>query len=279
VLVQDSPVALPSTVKQAGRLSGVTLPHADPAVGEGSLTLEIALDQDGAQILDEAVARLIPGQETRARFGGAALAPGTTYYIRLTNTSGQIVTLRRNVLANESWDEGLPFPFDGYDPFGQLYSGVTMEARWYDTPEKRQMIKDVLRQADYLILPSQRAIWTTCRIPRTYPMTMAYYRALFDGRLGFELAAEFSAPLKLGPLYVSDVAGRVSWGQPPELPLFLRSQLSAEEAFSVYDHPPVWIFKKTASYDQAAVEQFFDSIDLSGMVVQIARNADGEWCK
>jgi len=108
---------------------------------------------------------------------------------------------------------------------------------------------------------------------------MSYYRALFDGRLGFEQVAAFSAPLKLGPLYVSDVAGRVSWGQPPALPLFLRSQLSAEEAFSVYDHPPVWIFKKTAGYNQAAVEQFFNSIDISGMVVQNAKNADGAWCE
>jgi hypothetical protein len=48
------------------------------------------------------------------------------------------------------------------------------------------MLLDVLDQADYIILPSQRGIWSSVRIPLTYPMTIDYYESLFDGSLGFE---------------------------------------------------------------------------------------------
>jgi len=137
---------------------------------------------------------------------------------------------------------------------------------------------DTLADADYLILPSQRAIWATCRIPRTYPMTMDYYRALFDGRLGFEQVASFSAPFKLGPLWVSDVGGTLAWNKTPALPLFNHSLFSAEEAFSVYDHPPVWIFKKRADFDLQRAADILNQVDLSTVVVQSPRDADGDWC-
>ena len=187
--------------------------------------------------------------------------------------------IARSVVANENWDEGLPMPYDGYDPFGQFYHGVTMEVRWYDDANKRQMFIDTIQQAYYILLPSQRAIWTTCRIPKTYPMTMAYYRALFDGRLGFDLAASFQAPLKIGPLEISDVGGTLAWGKTPSLPLFNHNLLSAEEAFSVYDHPPVWVFKKRADFNIASVEAVLNSVDLNQVVIQSARNATGSPCQ
>jgi hypothetical protein len=140
------------------------------------------------------------------------------------------------------------------------------------------MFLDVLSQVDYIFLPSQRAIWTTCRIPLTYPMTMEYYRALFDGRLGFEQVAAFSAPIRLGPLWVSDVGGTFAWDRTPALPLFNHSWLAAEEAFSVYDHPPVWIFAKRSDFSLAGARAVLDSIDLSQVVVQGPLHAGGDWC-
>ena len=98
------------------------------------------------------------------------------------------------------------------------------------------------------------------------------------GRLGFEQAANFSAPLKLGPIWVSDVGGSLAWNKTPALPLFNHNWLAAEEAFSVYDHPPVWIFKKRADFSLENATRLLSSVDLSRVVVQSALNATGDWC-
>jgi hypothetical protein len=74
------------------------------------------------------------------------------------------------------------------------------------------------------------------------------------------------------------VGGTWAWEQTPPLPLFNHSQLAAEEAFSVYDHPPVWIFKKSPDFDLAKVRRLLGAVDLGQVVVQSARNADGEMC-
>jgi hypothetical protein len=178
-----------------------------------------------------------------------------------------------SVISNENWDESVPLPMDGYNPFGDLYRGVTMEVRWFDDQHKKEMFLENLPQVDYIFVPSQRGIWSTSRIPRTYPMTMEYYRALFDGRLGFDQVAVFTAPIQIGPLEISDVGGTFAWGHPPTLPLFDGSFFGAEEAFSIYDHPPVWIFKKRVDFDIDSARAILDSVDLSLVVIQTAREA------
>ncbi len=151
--------------------------------------------------------------------------------------------------------------------------------RWLDDANKRQMFVDTLSQADYIVVPSQRAVWATCRLPQMYPMTMAYYQALFGEQLGFKQVASFSAPLRLGPLYISDLAGSMAWGRAPELPVFTHNLFAAEEAFSVYDHPPVWIFKKQSGFDTAQVQQVLSSVDLSQVQNQSPRDATGSPCQ
>jgi hypothetical protein len=86
---------------------------------------------------------------------------------------------------------------------------------------------------------------------------------LFDGRLGFDLVAQFQAPIEIGPLQISDVGGTWAWGEAPALPVFNFNFFAAEEAFSVYDHPPVWIFRKRADFDLEAARQILEAIDLS----------------
>jgi len=198
---------------------------------------------------------------------------GESYYLLVSTPRGNPVSLQKTIIANENWDEGLPMPLDGLNPFGGLYSGRTMEVRWYDDEKKLQMFVDNLTQVDYIILPSQRAIWSVCRIPLTYPMTMEYYRALFDGRLGFDLVAKFNSDFVIGPLHISDVGGTVAWEKTADLPLFNYNFLAAEEAFSVYDHPPVWIFKKRADFDINKVKQILESIDLTKVIIQSPREA------
>ncbi len=199
-----------------------------------------------------------------------------TYWLRVGLKEGPNVSLRRVAIANENWDEGLPFRSRELDPFGQLYTGITNEVRWYDTEDKVEMFMDVLTRSDYLILPSQRGIWSVCRIPRTYPMTMAYYQALFDGSLGFKLVGEYQRPIKIGPFYISDLAGTITT-EYPELPVVNRSNTAAEEAFSIYDHAPVWIFEKTEDFSADKLREFLESFDLTKVVVQGPADAEWEW--
>lgn len=269
---------LPFRLRSGGQLLQVNLPHAS-AAHESILRVAIATDAEGKDRLAETNLSIPATRgEVTGSFPKTQLAADSSYFLIVSTTAEEPISIFRNVIANESWDEGLPVPFEGRDPFGQLYRGLNMEVRWPDDEHKRQVLLDTLSEADYLILPSQRSIWATCRIPNTYPMTIEYYRALFDGRLGFEQVASFSAPLKLGPLWVSDVGGTLAWNKTPALPLFNHNLLAAEEAFSVYDHPPVWIFKKSADFSLQRATDILNGVDLARVIVQSPLNADGDWC-
>ena len=63
------------------------------------------------------------------------------------------------------------------------------------------------------------------------------------GDLGFELAAVFQSDPNLGSLRFN-------------------TQF-AEEAFTVYDHPKVLIFRKTADYDPDKVRAILEAVDIS----------------
>ncbi len=277
-----TPYSLAFQLPVEGTLQQVSVARAgSPGQNPANLRIRIALDPEGSQLLAVAIFAVNPppnqderGAAYQAGFPPVKLQPHQYYYLVADTDVNQSVFISRTVIANESWDEGLPFPFENQDPFGSLYRGLTNEVRWADSPDKKTMFLNVLSQADYLILPSQRAIWSVARIPKTYPMTMAYYRALFDGRLGFDLAAHFETPMQIGPLYISDVGGQIALGRPPQLPLFNRNPLAAEEAFSVYDHPPVWIFKKRADFNIAQVADVLNAVDLSKVVIQGPRDAD-----
>lgn len=263
--------------QQDTRVFRLRMPHvqsADPA--EEPRALQIQILDPYQQVLSDSNAALpekLDDGPVDIALNSVLLKTGERYTLRVLLHSGSTIHLRRNVIANENWDEGLPFPLDGYDPFGQLYNGLTNQVRWSDSEEKKAMLLETLDKADYLILPSQRAMWSACRIPLTYPMTMAYYEALFDGSLGFEQVAEFQRPFRIGPLVISDLAGTLSWNQQPLLPVKNLSIWSAEEAFSVYDHPPVWIFKKSSRFDLQTAEEILDRIDLTKIVVQGPRDA------
>ena len=275
-----APLSLSFTAPASGTLQKVTIPHITTLVNgkPAALDVQVASDPDGKSPLDVAV---VPaafnldngGPLAQSSFNHATVKQGATYYLIVSVQDGNTVKISRTVVSNESWDEGLPFPFLGRDPFGELYNGLTMEVRWSDDANKKKMFLDTLAQVDYIFVPSQRAIWSVPRIPLTYPMTMAYYRALFNGSLGFDQVAAFQSPFQFGPLEISDVGGTVAWNQKPALPLFNNNLLASEEAFTIYDHPPVWIFKKRADFSLANAAKILDSIDLSKVVIQGPRDA------
>ncbi len=262
-----------------GRIVGVFIPRLDGITSDNQSALQVKFYDLENHIITLPVSLVDTGQQENIRLDiidpGEALEveEGQPLSVELTSNSNDPVTLKKIVLSNESWDEGLPVRLNLWDPFSQLYLGNSMEVRWMDDENKKTMFLETLNASDYVIVPSQRAIWASCRMPLMYPMTMAYYRSLFNGDLGFELVAEFQAPMILGPLQVSDVGGTWAIGKTPALPVFNYNILAAEEAFSVYDHPPVWIFKKTDSFNIEKVKQILDSVDLSQVVVQSPRDA------
>ncbi len=169
-------------------------------------------------------------------------------------------------LINESWDDLLPVTYNGRNAYGSYYAAVTgdqIPISFPDTPDKREQMISWLDEADYIPISSQRFIWSTNRLPLTYPMTMRYYEGLFDGSLGFELVHQNHADFHIGPLTISDTAAKLGWGAPPDVGWPPPRELAAEEAFSVYDHPPVWIFAKTDRYSHENTVRVLGAVDLA----------------
>ena len=97
-------------------------------------------------------------------------------------------------------------------------------------------------------------------------MTTAYYRELLGcaadqsivdcyrtaepgtarGNLGFDLVQVFTSDPELGPVRLNDQF--------------------AEEAFTVYDHPKVLVFKKSADYDPEQTRRILSDVDLSKII-------------
>lgn len=121
-----------------------------------------------------------------------------------------------------------------------------------DEQIKHDSIVDGLEVGDYLAITSNRFYDTEPRNPMRFPLTTTYYDALFDGELGYELVATFSESYAFAGLSVND----------QHLPIYDSpawfNELEADEAFHVYDHPAVFIFRKTEDYDHANTELILD---------------------
>ena len=158
-----------------------------------------------------------------------------------------------SVLACEHWDDALPLAGNHNESQDRTYETVQLE--WYaeDTPEKLEQCLDRLENADYVILSSNRLCDSIPRLPMRYPMTVAYYESLFDGTLGFERVAEFSSRPSILGIEFTD--------------------RSAEEAFTVYDHPCVQIFKKTDAYSRENANVLLGSVDWDRIVRVTAKEA------
>ncbi|MDF2758622.1 MAG: phospholipid carrier-dependent glycosyltransferase, partial [Thermomicrobiales bacterium] len=128
-----------------------------------------------------------------------------------------------SVIATEHWDYGLPVLKPEWEQ--DRFTGVQLELYHADDTDKLSTLIQTLESTDYIVMSSDRLIGSIPRLPDRYPMTTAYYEALLDGDLGFDLIASFTSP-----------------------PSFLGVSLDdrgAEESLTVYDHPQVRVFGKT----------------------------------
>jgi YYY domain-containing protein len=145
-------------------------------------------------------------------------------------------------ISNELWDESLPTRITGQtidqkgwcDPTALAQNGscqpVSMDI-YGDQPnaEKAQYFTNQVEKTDYILIASNRLYATMPKMPWRYPVQIRFYELLFSGKLGYENVATFT--------------------DYPKIPLlnWTINDDSADESFTVYDHPKVFIFKKTTN--------------------------------
>ncbi|MCJ7827953.1 glycosyltransferase family 39 protein, partial [Patescibacteria group bacterium] len=134
-----------------------------------------------------------------------------------------------STIAIEHWDDRLPL-------FNQEKYRF-LELPLYDQdshPSKWPTINNYLDRADYLIIASHR-LYTplqklaSCQTNKAcYPITANYYQQLFQNQLDFRLVANFQVRpgFKIGPWQI------------------IFDDQKADESFTVFDHPFVFIFQK-----------------------------------
>ncbi len=130
-----------------------------------------------------------------------------------------------STITHEVWDDALPLPLPNESVYQYHYEDLNLYDP--DTVAKTQTLANQLTNANFIILASARLSKSITGVPYLYPMTSRYYQLLFNGQLGFHLA---HAP----------------WQNYPHLGPFAVPDSSADESFSVYDHPTVWIFARDA---------------------------------
>jgi hypothetical protein len=145
------------------------------------------------------------------------------------------------LVAVEDWDHPLPV-------------GTTQVA-WRTLPVfepesdgKWALIEATLAQADTVVVASRRGYAALARSPERYHGTLAYYRDLFGGRLGFRPVACFGRWPRVGPVALADDPFRAAGlpspdpGCAPGPPVLWLPSL--DESFVVYDHPLVVILQR-----------------------------------
>ena len=163
-----------------------------------------------------------------------------------------------SVILMEHWEEGIP-------NLGQ-YEVPRLPVYETDTPHKLDGLAAELARADYILFYSNRLYGTITRLPERYPVTSAYYRLLFGGELGYQLAnVETAYPNLAGVTLVDDTYGRPGLPTPEgqETPPGLNFNLGyADESFSAYDHPKGLIFENVERFDADTIRDRI--LDASG---------------
>ena len=134
-----------------------------------------------------------------------------------------------SILSCEHWDDCLPLSVSGKSH--QIYVTETLELYNPDTQQKWEKIGKQMKNIDYLIMSSNRLWGSIPKVPERYPVSSRFYNDLFSGNLPFEKVAEIT-----------------SYPTVPILRIPIRDD-NADEAFTVYDHPRVLIYKKNESAD------------------------------
>lgn len=204
-----------------------------------------------------------------------------TFAVEVAAGSGDVIGSGSVVLNEGSWDnlapgtiacqlpEGVTLADDpppglvssrdcrGTYPFSALINSQDQIMSFpVDNQLKYDDIVRTLDIGDYLTIASNRFYDTEPRNQMRWPLTTLYYEKLFAGELGYELEAVFEETFEFGPWRVADQ--RLPIHNSP----YWLNELEADEAFHVYDHPAVFIFRKTDEYSRAKLEAILSKASL-----------------
>lgn len=293
IITQDHPYQMKISLQQVEKISRIEIPFTidmrqDDAEKQLSLTLTANTPSGPVTRVSELTDDFLGdglAQGERAIFSfdeQLILDPNQVQDLDLTiemvSGEGQIMISTPGVALESSWDDALPLPRPGFVPYqdnaGIFRGDLNFEMYWPDDVSKVQRFYTILNQADYIFISSNRQFGTIPRVPERYPLSTFFYRQLLgcdddqetlecyyqadadgtSGNLGFDLIATFTSYPNFGSLEFNDQY--------------------AEEAFSVYDHPKVLIFRKNTNFESEITWDLLNSVDVSKAVYLTPKQAD-----
>ncbi|MCB9420601.1 MAG: phospholipid carrier-dependent glycosyltransferase [Ardenticatenaceae bacterium] len=161
------------------------------------------------------------------------------------------------LILSEQWDDSLPSSMWIGDAYRRRAEYPNAELTWHtgtsekDNTDKLAANLELLAEAEYVTIVSNRVYGVVPRLPEKYPLSSQYHQLLFDGKLGYEVVAVYGRfphlfgfnlkpdtfgwpglqPPALVADYLADHPG-INWGR-------------ADESFIAYDQPLTMIFRNT----------------------------------
>jgi len=170
-------------------------------------------------------------------------------------------------IAVETWEHGLPveMTLDGRRRLSNAYIVREIDLHGPQDDDARVQLARTLARCDVVVVASRRGYLPLTRQAAAYPLAAQFYRRLFDGDLGFQLAMSAATGPALGDLaLVSDPLAAAGLQPPAGLHRTLRVVRPGEftlplplpdESFVVYDHPMPLVFCRTQELSTAQLDR------------------------
>jgi YYY domain-containing protein len=164
---------------------------------------------------------------------------------------------RKVRLSGEVWDDSLPLsrppdPNTGKPFRDQGLYGLAVSYGMYDdhppADQELEYIKNLVRDTDYFISASNRIYGSIDNEPWRYQVQILFYRLLFQNKLGFEHLCSDGTGNCQHTVQISPALFGINF-----------DDQSADESFTVYDHPAVDVFKKTSNLSDEQWRILFSS--------------------
>ncbi len=288
--IADQPMRSSFNAPIAGTIDHIDVTHLLNLMGSTKTAIQVKLfDSNSNEVLAQGTATVDATSTQTSIYGQpftfpldktVTVAANQALAVEISTTDGQPVQITGTVLANEgSWDDPVPWnicplPADmtlthdtpsgtstancpQMSGWGNWYKGVALEMTYEDEPNKIQNIETAFKEADYFFITSNRFYDSLTRMPMRFPMTTRFYNALFSNQTGFDLFKTITSFPSIGSFEIAD----------QYLPTFSApkwlNEWESEEAFTVYDHPAVFMFKRDPNYDPQVLDNILKGVSIS----------------